>query len=43
MIFRVKGGGLKAALIAILKSAVFRVIWMEQGRDGGEMSPHYVI
>ena len=26
-----EGGGVKAALIAIFKNAVFRVKWMEQG------------
>jgi hypothetical protein len=32
-------GGLKAALIAIYKSAVCCVKW-SRGRDGGDMCPH---
>ena len=42
MNFRVKkkGGGLKAALIAIFKSAVYCVKW-SRGRDGRNISPHF--
>ena len=40
--FKGKGGGLKATLIAIFKSAVCRVK-RSRGRDGGEMCPHKVM